>query len=132
MNLSGRRFNRRFTRFTLEFSKTQENLKHSMALFTAGFNWYRVHGALKKQTPAMATVQLDTVSGARLVPSRSPGKGNGSLKSFYEPVSTNGAAASWDNSHSDGRADTVLLCTPMATGLTDHVWTIEELLNQAA
>jgi transposase InsO family protein len=55
MNLSGRRFNRRFTRLTLEFSKTQENLKHSMALFAAGFNWCRVHGALEKQTPAMAT-----------------------------------------------------------------------------
>jgi hypothetical protein len=72
MNLSVRLFNRLFTRLTLEFSKTKENLKHSMVLFTACFNWCRVHGALEKQTPAMAA------------------------------------------------------------GLTDHVWTIEELLNQAA
>jgi hypothetical protein len=54
-------------------------------------------------------VQLDTVFGARLVPSRSTGKCKSSLKSFYEPVSANGAAASWDNSRSDGRADSVAL-----------------------
>jgi hypothetical protein len=55
--------------------------------------------------------QLDTVSGARLVPSRSTGKCNSGLESFYELLSANGAAASWDNSRSGGRADTVLLCT---------------------
>jgi len=30
---------------------------------------------------------------------------------FYEPVSANGAAASWDNSRSGERTDTVFLCT---------------------
>ena len=45
-----------------------------------------------------------TAPEARLVPSRSTGKCKSCLKSFYEPVSANGTAASWDNSRSDGRA----------------------------
>jgi IS1 family transposase len=52
-NLSLRLFNRRFTRLTLGYSKKLENLKHSMALFIAHFNFCRVHSA-HKQTPAMA------------------------------------------------------------------------------
>jgi hypothetical protein len=71
-------------------------------------------------------VQLDTVSGARLVPSRSTGKCKSNLKIFYVPVSANGAAASWDNSRSDGRADTVLLCTRTKAerrGVFNHGWT---------
>lgn len=52
-NLTLRLFNRRFTRLTLGYSKKLENLKHSMALFIAHFNFCRVHSA-HKQTPAMA------------------------------------------------------------------------------
>jgi hypothetical protein len=66
-------------------------------------------GKMQQAEDRMKRVQLDTVSGARLVPSRSTGKCKNSLKSFYEPVSANGAAASWDNSRSDGRADSVAL-----------------------
>ncbi len=39
-------------------------------------------------------------------------------KFFYEPVSANGAAASWDNSRSGERTDTVFLCTRGNAGLT--------------
>lgn len=53
MNLSIRLFNRRFTRLTLGFSKKLQNLKYSMALFIAHYNFCRVHSA-HKQTPAMA------------------------------------------------------------------------------
>jgi hypothetical protein len=67
-NLSVRTFTRRFTRCTIGYSKTLENLRHAVALFVAHFNFCRVHSA-HKQTPAMAA------------------------------------------------------------GLTDHVWTIDELLN---
>jgi hypothetical protein len=52
-NLSMRLFNRRFTRLTLGYSKKLENLKHSVALFIAHYNFCRVHSA-HKQTPAMA------------------------------------------------------------------------------
>ena len=52
-NLSVRLFNRRFTRSTLGYSKKLENLKHSVALFIAHFNFCRVHSA-HKQTPAMS------------------------------------------------------------------------------
>lgn len=51
-NLSVRLFNRRFTRLTLGYSKKLANLKHSVALFIAHFNFCRVHSA-HKQTPAM-------------------------------------------------------------------------------
>jgi hypothetical protein len=51
-NLSVRLFQRRFTRLTLGYSKKLANLKHSVALFIAHFNFCRVHSA-HKQTPAM-------------------------------------------------------------------------------
>jgi IS1 family transposase len=70
-NLSVRLFTRRFTRCTLGYSKTLENLRHAVALFVAHFNFCRVHSALG-MTPAQAA------------------------------------------------------------GLTDHVWTIEELLQNQA
>jgi transposase-like protein/IS1 family transposase len=53
-NLSVRLFNRRFTRLTLGYSKKLANLKHSVALFIAHFNFCRVHSA-HGQTPAMHT-----------------------------------------------------------------------------
>ena len=53
MNLSVRLFNRRFTRLTLGYSKKLENLKYSVALLIAHFNFCRIHSA-HKQTPAMA------------------------------------------------------------------------------
>jgi transposase-like protein len=53
INLSIRLFNRRLTRLTLGFSKKLANLKYSMALFIAHYNFCRVHSA-HKQTPAMA------------------------------------------------------------------------------
>jgi transposase-like protein/IS1 family transposase len=52
-NLSVRLFNRRFTRLTLGYSKKLANLKHSVAMLIAHFNFCRVHGA-HKQTPAQA------------------------------------------------------------------------------
>jgi IS1 family transposase/transposase-like protein len=52
-NLSVRIFQRRFTRLTLGYSKKLENLKYSVALFIAHFNFCRVHSA-HKMTPAMA------------------------------------------------------------------------------
>jgi hypothetical protein len=51
-NLSVRLFNRRFTRLTLGYSKKLENLKHSVALFAAHFNFCRIHSA-HGQTPAV-------------------------------------------------------------------------------
>ena len=52
-NLSVRLFNRRFTRLTLGYSKKLANLKHSVALFIAHFNFCRKHSAVA-QTPAQA------------------------------------------------------------------------------
>ncbi len=52
-NLSLRLFQRRFTRLTSGFSKKLDNLKYSVALFIAHFNFCRVHSA-HKQIPAMA------------------------------------------------------------------------------
>jgi hypothetical protein len=52
-NLSVRLFNRRFTRLTLGYSKKLANLKHSVALFIAHFNFCRKHSA-HGQTPAQA------------------------------------------------------------------------------
>lgn len=59
-NLSVRLFNRRFTRLTLGYSKKLANLKHSVALLIAHFNFCRVHSA-HKQTPAMACGLADRV-----------------------------------------------------------------------
>lgn len=53
MNLSVRLFSRRYTRATLGFSKTLENLKYAVALFVWHFNFVRVHSAHGK-TPAEA------------------------------------------------------------------------------
>jgi len=57
-NLSVRLFNRRFTRLTLGYSKKLANLKHSVALLIAHFNFCRVHSA-HGQTPAMAAGLAD-------------------------------------------------------------------------
>ena len=59
-NLSVRLFNRRFTRLTLGYSKKLENLKHSIALLIAHFNFCRVHSA-HGRTPAMAAGLADHV-----------------------------------------------------------------------
>jgi IS1 family transposase len=53
-NLSVRLFTRRFTRCTLGYSKTLDNLRYAVALFIAHFNFCRIHGSLDKQTPAQA------------------------------------------------------------------------------
>jgi IS1 family transposase len=70
-NLSVRIFNRRFTRLTLGYSKKMANLKHSVALFIAYFNFCRAHSAVKikstttakaiERTPAMAANLTDHV-----------------------------------------------------------------------
>lgn len=52
-NLSVCLFNRRYTRKTMGFSKKLRNLKFSVALLIAHFNFCRVHSA-HGQTPAMA------------------------------------------------------------------------------
>ena len=52
-NLTVRLFNRRFTRLTLGYSKKLANLKHSVALFIAHFNFCRKHSA-HGQTPAQS------------------------------------------------------------------------------
>ncbi|MGB8370148.1 MAG: IS1 family transposase [Verrucomicrobiia bacterium] len=57
-NLTVRLFNRRFTRCTLGYSKTLENLRHAVALFVAHFNFCRVHSALG-MTPAQAAGLTD-------------------------------------------------------------------------
>jgi transposase-like protein/IS1 family transposase len=57
-NLSVRLFTRRFTRLTLGYSKKVENLRHSVALFVAHFNFCRVHSAHGK-TPAQAAGLTD-------------------------------------------------------------------------
>jgi IS1 family transposase len=57
-NLNIRLFNRRFTRLTLGFSKTLENLKHSVALLLAYHNFCRIHSAHGK-TPAQAAGLTD-------------------------------------------------------------------------
>jgi IS1 family transposase len=59
-NLSVRLFNRRFTRLTLGYSKKLANLKHSVALLVAHFNFCRVHSA-HGQTPAVAAGLADHV-----------------------------------------------------------------------
>jgi transposase-like protein/IS1 family transposase len=57
-NLNVRLFNRRFTRLTLGYSKKLANLKHSVALFVAFWNFCWIHNTLK-QTPAMAAGLTD-------------------------------------------------------------------------
>jgi IS1 family transposase len=57
-NLSVRLFNRRFTRLTLGYSKKLANLKHSVALFIAHFDFCRIHSAHGK-TPAQAAGLTD-------------------------------------------------------------------------
>jgi hypothetical protein len=56
--LSVRTFNRRFTRCTIGYSKTIENLRHAVSLFAWHFNFARIHSA-HKQTPAMAAGLTD-------------------------------------------------------------------------
>lgn len=58
MNLSVRLFNRRFTRKTLGYSKKLENLRHSVAIMTAHFNFCRVHSS-HGRTPAQAASLTD-------------------------------------------------------------------------
>lgn len=57
-NLSARTFTRRFTRCTLGYSKTLDNLRHAVALFVAHFNFCRVHSA-HGMTPARAAGLTD-------------------------------------------------------------------------
>jgi len=52
-NLSVRTFTRRFTRYTIGYSKKLDNLRHAVALFIWHFNFVRVHSA-HGQTPAQA------------------------------------------------------------------------------
>ena len=54
LNLSMRLFNRRLTRLTLGYSKKLDNLRHSVALLSAFYNFCRVHNSLDGKTPAMA------------------------------------------------------------------------------
>jgi hypothetical protein len=58
MNLPVRLFNRRFTRKTLGYSKKLENLRHSVAILIAHFNFCRVHSA-HGRTPAQAANLTD-------------------------------------------------------------------------
>jgi len=60
LNLSVRIFNGRFTRLTLGYSKTLENHKAAAALFTAHYNFCRVHSAHSK-TPAQSAGVTDRV-----------------------------------------------------------------------
>ncbi len=60
-NLSLRTFNRRFVRKTINFSKTVQNHRNSVALFVAVFNFCRVHKTLNGKTPAMAAGLTDHV-----------------------------------------------------------------------
>lgn len=78
-NLSVRLFNRRFTRKTLGYSKTLKNLKHSVSLLVAHFNFCRPHSRLKIEATETTPSQERTPA--------------------------------------------------MAQGITDHVWTIAELLG---
>jgi IS1 transposase len=60
-NLTLRTFNRRLVRRTINFSKTVDNHRHSVALFVATFNFCRVHRSLEGKTPAMAAGLTDHV-----------------------------------------------------------------------
>lgn len=58
LNLSVRLFNKRFTRRTICYSKTLDNLRHSVCLFVAHYNFCRVHSSIKC-TPAMKAGLID-------------------------------------------------------------------------
>jgi IS1 family transposase len=60
-HLNLRLFNRRLTRLTLGYSKKIENLKHSVALSIAHYNFCRIHHSLQGETPAMAARLTDHV-----------------------------------------------------------------------
>jgi transposase-like protein/IS1 family transposase len=57
-NLSVRTFTRRFTRSTIGYSKTVENLRHAVAMFVCHFNFCRKHSAHGK-TPAQVAGLVD-------------------------------------------------------------------------
>jgi len=59
-NLNVRMGNRRFTRLTNAFSKTQRNHMASVSLYVCYYNLCRVHGTLRT-TPAMAMGVTDHV-----------------------------------------------------------------------
>jgi len=59
-NLSVRTSLRRFTRLALGFSKKLDNLKATVALYIAWYNFCRVHQTLRR-TPAMAAGITDHV-----------------------------------------------------------------------
>lgn len=52
LNLTVRTFNRRFTRRGIGYSKKLSNLRHSVALFVAHYNFCRIHSTLRT-TPAV-------------------------------------------------------------------------------
>lgn len=60
-NLTMRTFIRRLTRLTCAFSKKWENLRATLALHFAYYNFCRRHRSLKGQTPAMASGIADHV-----------------------------------------------------------------------
>lgn len=78
LNLSLRHFNKRFARLTPCYSKKVENLRHSVALTAAYFNFCRIHSALKIKATDATDAQERTPA--------------------------------------------------IAAGLTDHIWTVTELL----
>jgi hypothetical protein len=57
-NLSVRTFTRRFTRSTIGYSKTVENLRHAVSMFVCHFNFCRKHSAHHK-TPAQSAGLID-------------------------------------------------------------------------
>ncbi|HSY10273.1 MAG TPA: hypothetical protein VK840_05095, partial [Candidatus Dormibacteraeota bacterium] len=59
-NLSVRTFSRCFTRSTIGYSKTVENLRHAVAMFVCHFNFCRKHSAHGK-TPAQAAGLTDRI-----------------------------------------------------------------------
>ena len=59
-NLTMRTFIRRMTRLCLGFSKKLVNLKATVALYFAWYNFVRIHGSLKV-TPAMEAGITDHV-----------------------------------------------------------------------
>jgi hypothetical protein len=59
-NLTMRMQMRRFTRLTNAFSKKVENLKASLALYFAHYNFMRIHSSLR-MTPAMQAGIANTI-----------------------------------------------------------------------
>lgn len=82
-NLTMRMHNRRFTRLTNAFSKKFENRVHMVAIWTAWYNWVRIHKSLRV-TPAMAAGLTDTLSSwqdiVELMDAEAPAKKRGSYK----------------------------------------------------